>query len=143
MSRTFFATFLTIAVLAAGAPCASAQQRPLQTEDPEVIGAGRILFEAGVDYKHDYYLPVSGLRGNLFTIPPMGVSIGVSSIAEIQIDGGLYQKLTITEHVARAPFSSLLNTCARNGTSASPTRSALVQIARVSIRPWPFVTSVC
>ncbi len=116
MSRTFFATFLTIAVLAAGAPCASAQQRPLQTEDPEVIGAGRILFEAGVDYKHDYYLPVSGLRGNLFTIPPMGVSIGVSSIAEIQIDGGLYQKLTITEHVARAPFSSLLNI---NGDSTS------------------------
>ncbi len=109
MSRTFFATFLTIAVLAAGAPCASAQQRPLQTEDPEVIGAGRILFEAGVDYEHDYYLPVSGLRGNLFTVPPMGVSIGVSSIAEIQIDGGLYQKLTITEHVPRAPFSSLLN----------------------------------
>ncbi len=109
MSRTFFATFLTIAVLAAGAPCASAQQRPLQTEDPEVIGAGRILFEAGVDYEHDYYLPVSGLRGNLFTVPPMGVSIGVSSIAEIQIDGGLYQKLTITERVPRAPFSSLLN----------------------------------
>ena len=109
MNRTLTVTFLALAFVLAAAASALAQQRPLQTEDPEVIGAGRILFEAGVDYKHDYYLPVSGLRGNLFSVPPMGVSIGVSSIAEIQIDGGIYQKLTITEHVPRAPFSSLLN----------------------------------
>lgn len=87
---------------------AFAQQRPLQTEDPESIGAGRILIEAGVDYKRDVYLPVSGLRGNLLTIPPMGISIGVSSIAEIQLDAGLYQKLYITEQTPSAPFSSLL-----------------------------------
>ena len=48
----------------AAAP-AFAQQRPLQTEDPETIGAGRILIEAGLDYNRDVYLPVSGLRGNL------------------------------------------------------------------------------
>ena len=109
MNCTLTTTFLALAFVLAAAASALAQQRPLQTEDPEVIGAGRILFEAGIDYKRDYYLPVSGLRGNLFSVPPMGVSIGVSSIAEIQIDGGIYQKLTITEHVPRAPFSSLLN----------------------------------
>ena len=96
-----------LALLACSAP-ALAQQRPLQTEDPETIGAGRILVEAGVDYKRDVYYPVSGLRGNLFTVPPLGVSIGISSIAEIQIDGGLYQKLYITEIVPGAPFEDLL-----------------------------------
>ena len=96
------------AAIVMAAPSAFAQQRPLQTEDPEVIGAGRILFEAGIDYERDVFLPVSGLRGNLLTVPPMGISVGVSSIAEIQIDGGLYQKLSITGQTANAPFSPLL-----------------------------------
>jgi len=99
---------LALALLVCSVP-AFAQQRPLQTEDPETIGAGRILIEAGIDYKRDVYLPVSGLRGNLFTVPPFGLSIGVSSIAEIQIDAGLYQKLYITEQVPNAPFSNLLD----------------------------------
>ena len=37
-----------------------------QTEDPETIGSGRILIEAGLDYNRDVYYPLSGLRGNLF-----------------------------------------------------------------------------
>jgi hypothetical protein len=98
-------------VLAAMLGCAvsaSAQQRPLQTEDPETIGSGRALIEAGIDYDRDVYLPVSGLRGNLTTVPSFGVSIGVSSIAEIQFDWSLYQKLKITDQVAGAPLSHLL-----------------------------------
>lgn len=108
MKHSFVRAALVLAALAVAAPAALAQQRPLQTEDPEVIGAGRLMFEAGVDYRRDVYYPVSGLRGNLFTVPPMGVSIGVSSIAEIQIDGGLYQKLYITDQVMNAPFSDQL-----------------------------------
>jgi len=95
------------AALVLSASSVAAQQRPLVTEDPETIGAGRILFEAGVDYERDAFFPLSGLRGNLFTVPPFGISIGVSSIAEIQFDAGLYQKLYITEHTP-APFSSIL-----------------------------------
>jgi Putative MetA-pathway of phenol degradation len=88
---------------------ALAQQRPLQTEDPETIGAGRILLEGGLDYKTDVYYPLSGLRGDLFAVPTLGISIGVSSIAEIQIDGGLYQKLSISERVPGAPLSGALD----------------------------------
>ena len=116
MNRTLTATFLALAFVLAAAASTLAQQRPLQTEDPEVIGAGRIMFEAGIDYEHDYFLPVSGLRGNLISVPPMGISIGISSIAEIQIDGGIYQKLNITERVYGAPFSTLLDI---NGDSTS------------------------
>lgn len=105
MTRSLFVAFF---VLAAVAPSA-AQQRPLKTEDPETIGAGRVLVEAGVGYDRDVYYPVSGLRGNLLTLPSFGVSIGISSIAEIQIDTGFYQKLSITERTLGAPFANLLD----------------------------------
>ena len=87
---------------------AFAQQRPLQTEDPETIGSGRILIEAGLDYNRDVYYPLSGLRGNLFSVPTLGVSLGVSSIAEIQMQIGGYQQLTITDQVTTAPLAQFL-----------------------------------
>jgi hypothetical protein len=95
-----------VAVLLHASP-AAAQQRPLVTEDPEPIGAGRLLIEAGLDYAHDQQYPVSGLKGNLWTIPAMGLSIGISPIAELQIDGGLYNRLSISQRTS-APLSSLV-----------------------------------
>lgn len=86
---------------------AAAQQRPLVTEDPEPIGTGRLLIESGMDLEHGRHFPVSGLEGNLLRLPTVGVSIGISPIAEIQIDGGLYDRLTITKRQT-APLSSLL-----------------------------------
>lgn len=86
---------------------AAAQQRPLVTEDPEPIGAGRLLIEAGLDYARDQVYPVSGLKGNLWRMPAVGVSIGISSIAELQVDGGFYNRLNISDRRA-APLSSEL-----------------------------------
>ena len=86
---------------------ASAQQRPLVTEDPETIGAGRVLAEAGFDYGHDVSYPASGLEGNLLRVPLVGVSVGLSSIAEVQIDGGFYNRLSITER-NDAPLSDMV-----------------------------------
>lgn len=87
---------------------AFAQQRPLVTEDPETIGAGRLLLESGFDVEWDVSYPVSGLSGDRFSVPTIGVSIGLSSIAEIQIDGGFYQRLSITDRET-APLSGLLD----------------------------------
>jgi hypothetical protein len=84
-----------------------AQQRPLVTEDPETIGAGLVLIEGGFDQQHDVYYPASGLKGNLLRLPTLGVSFGLSSIAELQIDGGLYNRLSVTSR-RTAPLSSLL-----------------------------------
>jgi hypothetical protein len=86
---------------------AAAQQRPLVTEDPETIGAGRVLVEAGFDYGRGVFYPASGLEGNLLRVPLVGISVGVSSIAEVQIDGGLYNRLAITDRQP-APLSSML-----------------------------------
>jgi len=99
---------IVVACWAAAAGAASAQQRPLVTEDPETIGAGRILIEAGFDAERDVLFPVSGLRGHRVAVPTLGISIGLSSMAELQIDGGFYQRLAVTER-RLAPLSSLLD----------------------------------
>jgi hypothetical protein len=84
-----------------------AQQRPLVTEDPETVGAGQVLLETGIDYVRDAVYPVSGLEGNLLRAPLVGVSIGISSIAEIQFDGGFYNRLSIMRRFP-APLTGLL-----------------------------------
>ena len=99
---------LAAAIVLCIAASAQAQQRPLVTEDPETIGAGLILLEAGFDQQREVFFPVSGLTGNLLRAPTLGLSFGVSSIAEIQIDGGLYNRLTVTQREA-APLSSVLD----------------------------------
>ena len=85
-----------------------AQQRPLVTEDPETIGAGRVLIEAGLDLARDYQNPVSGLKGNLLSVPTLGLSFGLSSIAELQIDGTLFNRLNVTSRNPNAPLAPLL-----------------------------------
>jgi hypothetical protein len=95
-------------ILFATAAVASAQQRPLVTEDPETIGAGRVLIEAGLDLENEVFYPVSGLEGDRLSVPTVGISVGLSSIAEIQIDGGLYQRLSISDR-RPAPLSGVLD----------------------------------
>lgn len=97
-----------VAAWLAGAGVVQAQQRPLVTEDPETVGAGLVLIEGGIDVFRDVVFPLSGLEGNLLRFPTLGVSFGISPVAEIQIDGGPYQRLTITERFD-APASFLLD----------------------------------
>lgn len=96
-------------VLALFTTPAFAQQRPLVTEDPEVVGPGRLLIEGGIDWERDVFYPVSGLRGNRLSVPTFGVSVGLSSIAEIQLDGSFYQRLDIKER-RTAPLAELVTT---------------------------------
>ena len=49
MRRAFFLPVLVVAAWLQTGALARAQQRPLTTEDPEVIGDGRLLVEAGVE----------------------------------------------------------------------------------------------
>jgi hypothetical protein len=93
-----------------------AQSRPLVTEDPETVPAGYVLLEAGFDFEHGAVFPASGLTGNLSRIGTFGLSFGVSPIAEIQLDGGLRNRLNITTKDPLAPLASML---ALTGTSTS------------------------
>jgi hypothetical protein len=87
---------------------ALAQQRPLVTEDPETVGSGLVLVEGGFDIQRGIFYPLSGLEGDLLRVPVLGVSLGLSSIAELQIDGGFYNRLRVTSRQP-APLSSHLD----------------------------------
>lgn len=107
MTRVMPRVMLAVVLLGFAGPV-WAQSRPLVTEDPETVGPGQILLEAGIDYSREAQFPVSGLKGNLWRIGTFGLSFGVSSIAEIQLDGGMRNRLAITDRFA-APLSNMLS----------------------------------
>ena len=98
---------LAALVVVVTARSAAAQQRPLVTEDPETVDAGHVLIEGGAELRFDQKYPVSGLEGDLWRLPTLGLSIGISSIAELQIDGGSTTDLSISKRHT-APLSSLV-----------------------------------
>lgn len=118
------------------ASTAWAQQRPLVTEDPETIGAGRVLLETGFDFGSGQLFPASGLRGDLLRLPLIGTSVGLSSIAELQIDGGLRNRLAISERNP-APLASMVDA---GGDSTSSVEDIVVAtkirvMAETGVRP--------
>jgi len=105
MTRAWIAPLFVAACLAA-APV-GAQQRPLLTEDPEPIGSGRVLIEGGIDLALSKKYPASGLEGKLWRAPVLGVSIGLSPIAELQFDASVFDTLRIDKRNP-APLAYLL-----------------------------------
>ncbi len=96
-------------LLALAVPAAvSAQQRPFVTEDPEPVGGGVMLIEAGFDYVQKQRFPVSGLTGNLVRGPLLGLSFGLSDIAELQVDGLSFSRHRVTAREP-GPLSSHLD----------------------------------
>ncbi|MEQ1871127.1 MAG: hypothetical protein ABL961_14015, partial [Vicinamibacterales bacterium] len=82
-----------------------------------------IMVEGGFESAYEQKYPVSGLQGNLVKVPTVGVSIGVSSIAEMQLDGGFYNRLAIRQRDSAAPLAGLLDV---PGTSTSDVDNAVI-----------------
>jgi len=116
------AVLLAVVALVGSAHEAAGQQRPLVTEDPETIGAGRVLLEGGIEYSRDVVYPVSGFEGNLLRVPLVGISIGVSSIAEVQIDQASISHLEITAR-RPAPLTGLVTA---SGASTTDTDDLII-----------------
>src|SRR5256714_2212635 len=66
---------------------ASAQQRPLLTEDVYIIPAGSIRIDAGIDFMQGAKYTVSGIRGDLTRVGVIGVNFGMGPNVEFQIEG--------------------------------------------------------
>jgi hypothetical protein len=113
--RLRLTTIITVLLIAAATP-ARGQSRPLVTEDPETVPPGHILLEAGFDFLQDAIFPASGLTGNLLRIGTFGFSFGVSSMAELQIDGGVRNALNVKATNPDAPLANMLTF---EGTSTS------------------------
>ena len=99
------AVFLLLMWLADGRVLA--QQRPVLSEDPDPVGAGKMLIEAGIDHAWAQRFPVSGLDGNLLRGPLLGISNGIGPSAEVQVDGLSWSRLAIKERFD-APLSGMV-----------------------------------
>ncbi|MGH9944195.1 MAG: hypothetical protein ACRD9R_17760, partial [Pyrinomonadaceae bacterium] len=74
---------------------AGAQQRPLLTEDVDIVPPGSVRFEIGVDFRQGAKFPFSGLTGDLTRVGVVGVHIGLSPNVEVQLEGVLQNFLSI------------------------------------------------
>lgn len=87
--------FLSLAVLLCFATIAQAQQRPLLTEDVDIIPPGTIRIEAGIDFMQGAKYTVSGLRGDLTRVGVIGINFGMGPNVEFQIEGVAQNYLSI------------------------------------------------
>jgi hypothetical protein len=91
---------LLAALLIGCASLVSAQQRPLITEDVDIISPGSMRIQAGVDFMQRARYPVSGLEGDLTRAGVIGVSIGLAPNVEVQIQGVAQNFLAINSRTA-------------------------------------------
>ena len=61
-----------------------AQQRPLITEDVDIIPPGTIRIETGIDFLQGAKFPATGLTGDLTRVGVIGVNIGFAPNVEFQ-----------------------------------------------------------
>src|SRR5688572_20304887 len=87
-----------VVVFLAFSSCLFAQQRPLFTEDPRVIGDGRVVTELGFAYFHRARFPVSRLGGNQYSLLVNGLHVGFGDRAEFQIGGVAHNFVQLREN---------------------------------------------
>lgn len=92
-------SLVALLVLLAATPL-YAQQRPLKTQDVDLIEPGHLLIEVGFDFLQDARFPQSGLRGDLTRIGVLGLNFGLGKMVELQIQGTVQNFLSVREQVA-------------------------------------------
>jgi hypothetical protein len=85
---------LTISLIVPGA--IHAQQRPLRTDDAEILKTGRIRADFGVEFLQRQRYSLSGIEGNLTRLGVSSVHVGVGDYAEFQISGVAQDVLSVS-----------------------------------------------
>jgi hypothetical protein len=94
LSLLAFVSFMTV----------SAQQRPLLTEDVDIIPPGSLRLEAGIDFMQNAKFPLSGLTGDLTRVGVIGINVGLSPNVEFQIDGTVQNFVSINSMSVPSPI---------------------------------------
>src|SRR5437763_6858374 len=85
----------SVALLLCFVSVAQAQQRPLLTEDVDIIPPGTLRIEAGIDFMEGAKYTVSGIKGDLTRVGVIGVNFGMGPNVEFQIEGVAQNYVTI------------------------------------------------
>ncbi|MEW6129886.1 MAG: hypothetical protein AB1757_22790 [Acidobacteriota bacterium] len=94
--------FLLILITVVLVDSSTAQQRPLLTEDVDIIKPGIIRIESGFEFLQDQTFPLSGLRGDVTKLADTRLSFGLAPNVEFQIEWTLQQFLTIKSRTPSA-----------------------------------------
>lgn len=79
-----------------------AQQRPLITDDVDIVPAGSINVSAGVDFLQKAKFPLSGIEGDQTRVGDIRVRQGFASNIEIQIEGVIQNFVAINSQTPSA-----------------------------------------
>jgi hypothetical protein len=82
----------------------SAQQRPLLTDDVDIVPQGAIDIGAGVEFLQNAKFPLSGLKGDLTRVGDIRIRTGFASNVELQIEGTLQNFLAINGQLGPSAF---------------------------------------
>lgn len=80
------------------------QQRPLITEDVDIIPQGSIRIGAGVDFLQNAKFQLSGLRGDLTRVGVVEVNVGFAPNVQIEFEGTIQNFLAINSAQTPAPI---------------------------------------
>jgi hypothetical protein len=96
--RLVFCLFVAVVF----AVTSQAQQRPLLTEDVDIIPPGSVRFQTGIEFFQNAKFPASGLTGDLTRVGVIGINIGLSPNVEFQINGVAQNFLSINSQTVPA-----------------------------------------
>ncbi len=71
------------------------QQRPLRTDDAQLLETGLVRLELGIEFFQNQRYSLSGLEGDLTRLGVSSVQIGVGEYAEFQISGVMQDFLVV------------------------------------------------
>lgn len=115
LAQISFASWRCSIVLLLCASPLRAQQRPLETQEPTILPPGTVSFQFGFDFLQNAKYPLSGLRGDLTSLGVIGLYTGLGEIVEFQMQGTVYNSLSINQRLA-TPLNLTLNS---GGTATS------------------------
>jgi hypothetical protein len=95
MSRSFGRSLFVSTFVVALVAIAHGQQRPLLTEDVDIIKPGVIRIESGFEFLQNQRFPLSGLRGDVTKLADTRLSFGLAPNVEFQIEWTLQNFLSI------------------------------------------------
>jgi hypothetical protein len=86
------------------ASVAQGQQRPLLTEDVDIIPPGSFRIQVGIDFAQNAKFPLSGLTGDLTRVGVIGFNVGLSPNVEFQFSGVAQNFLSINSSLKTSPI---------------------------------------
>ena len=94
-SRLLRLLFSLLVITTITSATVTAQQRPLNTEDVEIVKPGSIRFELGFDFLQDRDFTLSGLNGDQSRIGVISLTFGLAPNVEFETGGVIQNYLSI------------------------------------------------